>query len=121
VPRSKHHAAPDGDMQTTRYLDSSGKSVELIQVTGDRYLLCADAPCYIPADKVHLLYRPAEDRRSRNWSRRSDRIGGRRRRDRLSLAEDQFRARTHEMLEFAESHLAMLRSRIGPDWGLSIG
>lgn len=106
-------------MQTTRYLDSSGKNVELIKVAGDRYLLCADSPCYLSADQVDLLYRPLPDRRSRKTSRRDGRQGGRRRRDHMSLAEDQFRARTHQMLQFAESNLAMVRSRIVDDWRLS--
>lgn len=106
-------------MQATRYLDSSGRNVELIQVTPDRYLLCTDSPCYISADQVGSLYEPAEERRGKG-PRRQGRKGGRRRRDRMSLAEDLFRARTNEMLQSIELNLAMLRSPIGGDWRLSI-
>ena len=103
-------------MQATRYLDSSGKSVELLKVAGDRYLLCTGSPRYISADEVDLLYHPAEDRRRRKAPRRDGRQGGRRRRDRISLAEDQFCARTHEMLQCAALNLAMLRSQLSDGW-----
>jgi hypothetical protein len=107
-------------MQATRYLDSTGRNVELIQVTPDRYLLCTDSPCYISADQVDSLYEPAEERRDKT-ARRQGRKGGRRRRDRMSLAEDLFRARTNEMLQSVELNLSLLRSQIGDDWGFSIG
>lgn len=108
-------------MQATRYLDSSGKNVELIQVTPDRFLLCTDTPCYVSVDEVRVLYEPATERRTRGGPRRDGRTGGRRRRDRMSLAEDLFRARTNAMLQSVELNLSMLRSQLNGDLGVSIG
>ena len=98
-------------MQTTRYLSPNGKSVELIRLAADRYLLCTESPRYVPADEVDALFEPAEDRRVQHPSRRQRRGGGRRRRDRISVVEDNFRAKTHEMLQSAELNLARIRAR----------
>jgi len=106
-------------MQTTRYLTPSGKNVELVQVAEDRYLLCSEPPRFIAADEVETLYHQLEDRRARG-PRRHDRSGGRRRRDRISLAEDQLRARTHEMVRFAELSLARVRSWSTADYPIPV-
>jgi len=103
-------------MHTTRYFTHNGTSVELVPASDGRFLLCAEPPRYLSRQEVESRYRPAEDRRSRAAARRRNRSGGRRRRDRVAFEEDQLRAKTHDMVRFAELSLAKVRAWVNAEF-----
>jgi len=101
---------------TTRYFTHNGTNVELIPTSDGRFLLCAEPPRYLSHQEVESRYCPAEDRRSRTSARRHNRGGGRRRRDRVAFEEDQLRAKTHDMVRFAELSLAKVRAWVNAEF-----